>query len=202
GTRGPRESTPRLRRARMPPSPPRRYVAPNVLAVAAGNFDWGRFVDLVAKACAGWESGPVGREHVRPAAGTRRPHLVPKDKVAQEHVVLMTPGPAADDPLRYAAETLALAGGHDSGRRLDWALVDPGLAESADTSFHEYEGTGSFYTMYSCDPDRAAENLEVVTGILRDVQRKGITAEELNQAKSKIGSRVVRGSERPMGRMQ
>jgi predicted Zn-dependent peptidase len=34
------------------------------------------------------------------------------------------------------------------------------------------------------------------------VQRKGITAEELSQAKSKIGSRVVRGSERPMGRMQ
>ena len=34
------------------------------------------------------------------------------------------------------------------------------------------------------------------------MQRKGITEEELQQAKSKIGSRVVRGSERPMGRMQ
>src|SRR5262245_35796876 len=41
----------------------RRYVAPNILAVAAGQFDWDRFVDLVAKACGGWESGPVGREH-------------------------------------------------------------------------------------------------------------------------------------------
>ena len=34
------------------------------------------------------------------------------------------------------------------------------------------------------------------------MQRTGITEEELQQAKSKIGSRVVRGSERPMGRMQ
>jgi predicted Zn-dependent peptidase len=34
------------------------------------------------------------------------------------------------------------------------------------------------------------------------VQREGITDEELQQAKSKILSRVVRGSERPMGRMQ
>ena len=180
----------------------RRYVAPNVLAAAAGNFDWERFVDLVAAACGSWERGPVGRQDVRPAAGTRRPHLIPKEKVAQEHVVLMSPAPAADDPLRHSADTLALALGDDSGSRLYWALVDPGLAESADTSFHEYEGTGSFYTMFSCDPERAAENLATVQDILRDVQTNGITAEELQQAKSKIGSRVVRGSERPMGRMQ
>ena len=33
--------------------------------------------------------------------------------------------------------------GDDSGSRLYWALVDPGLADSADMSFHDYEGTGS-----------------------------------------------------------
>jgi predicted Zn-dependent peptidase len=180
----------------------RRYRAPNVTAVAAGNFDWGRLVDLVSTACGGWEDGPIGREGVRPAAGTRRPQVVPKEKVTQEHVILMSPGPAADDPLRHAADTLSLAVGDDSGSRLYWALVDPGLAESADMSFHEYEGTGSFYTSFSCDPERTAEDLGILHDILRDVQKKGITAEELHQAKSKIGSRVVRGSERPMGRMQ
>jgi predicted Zn-dependent peptidase len=191
-----------LTREQMAAYHARRYVAPNVLAAAAGKFDWNIFVDLVAAACGGWEAGPVGREHVRPAAGPRRPHLIAKDKVAQEHVVLMSPGPAADDPLRYAAEALALAIGDDSGSRLYWALVDPGLAESADTSFHEYEGIGSFYTMFSGDPEQSAEDLTIVQDILRDVQKSGITAEELQQAKSKIGSRVVRGSERPMGRMQ
>ena len=34
------------------------------------------------------------------------------------------------------------------------------------------------------------------------MQKSSITADELHQAKSKIASRVVRGSERPMGRMQ
>ena len=38
--------------------------------------------------------------------------------------------------------------------------------------------------------------------VLRDVQKDNINQEELLQAKSKILSRVVRGSERPMGRMQ
>ena len=46
------------------------------------------------------------------------------------------------------------------------------------------------------------KNLEITAGVLRDVRRQGITDDELRQAKSKIGSRVVRGSERPMGRMQ
>src|SRR5205807_4428745 len=78
----------------------------------------------------------------------------------------------------------------------------PGLADSADTSFHDYEGAGSFYTSFSCDPERTQEDLAVALEVLHEVQRDGITEEELNQAKSKIGSRVVRSSERPMGRMQ
>ena len=48
--------------------------------------------------------------------------------------MFMTGGPPADSPLRYAADTLAMAIGDDSGSRLYWALVDPGLAESADCS--------------------------------------------------------------------
>src|SRR5204862_5646489 len=71
-----------------------------------------------------------------------------------------------------------------------------------DTSFHDYEGTGSFYTSFSCEPEQTEENLAIVRGVLHEAQRQGITEEELQQAKSKIGSRVVRGSERPMGRMQ
>ena len=42
----------------------------------------------------------------------------------------------------------------------------------------------------------------IISEVLREVQEKGITEQELSQAKSKIGSRVVRGGERPMGRMQ
>src|SRR5439155_27033694 len=83
-----------------------------------------------------------------------------------------------------------------------WALVDPGLADSADMGFHEYQGTGAFFTSFTGDPGRAGANLAAVREVLRDVQQHGLTDEELRQAKSKIGSRVVRGSERPMGRMQ
>jgi predicted Zn-dependent peptidase len=97
---------------------------------------------------------------------------------------------------------MALAVGDDTGSRLYWGLVDPGLADSADCSYFENDGSGCVYVSYSCEPEQAESNLEIVRKILHDVQSGGIMADELKLAKSKIASRVVRGSERPMGRMQ
>jgi predicted Zn-dependent peptidase len=179
----------------------RRYVAPNVTVAAAGRFDWPALVGLVEKHCGGWPEGPVGREQVREAAGSGGFKVLTKDKVTQEHVILMSAGPAADSPLRHSADLLSMVVGDDSGSRLYWALIDPGLAETADASFHEYEGTGAFYTSFSGEPERARENLGIVTGVLGAVQRDGVTEEELNQARNKMLSRLVRASERPKGRM-
>jgi predicted Zn-dependent peptidase len=122
--------------------------------------------------------------------------------VAQEHVILMSPAPSADDPLRHSADTLALALGDETGSRLYWALVDPGRVEGADMTFSEYDGAGAFYLSFSGEPADTAENLATVRKLLAEVQANNISEAELKQAKTKIGSRVVRASERPMGRMQ
>jgi predicted Zn-dependent peptidase len=196
------ESIGALTRDQMAAYHARRYVASNVTVAAAGRIDFGRLVELVSSACGDWDASTASRDDARRAFGSRQSRVVTKDRFQQEQIVLMSPGPAADDPLRYAAATLALIVGDDSGSRLYWALVDTGLAENADTGFHEYEGAGAFLTMIGCDPERAASNLAKVKEILATVRREGISAEELQQAKSKIGSRVVRGSERPSGRMQ
>jgi predicted Zn-dependent peptidase len=199
---GTQESIRAMTRDRMHSYFRRRYVAPNITVVAAGNYDWNNLIALVTKACGQWESGPVGRQNIRPAKGPGTHKTVTKATVTQEHVVLLAPAPAADDPLRHAADLLATALGDDSGSRLYWEIVDPGYAESADTSYHEYEGTGIFYTSYSGEPGQTAENLARVQRVFAEVQKDGLSAEELQQAKSKVLSRVVRGSERPMGRLQ
>jgi predicted Zn-dependent peptidase len=179
----------------------RRYVGPNITVAAAGNFDWPRFVDLVEKHCGSWEKGAIGRQGVRETRGSGRFEVMTKEKVMQEHVFLISPGPPADSPLRYASDLLGMAIGDDSGSRLYWALVDPGLVDSADCSFHEYEGAGAFYTSFSCQPEQAEEVLSIVREVLQAVQQDTISEDELNQARSKVLSRVVRGSERPKGRM-
>src|SRR5207248_4358492 len=115
----------------------------NITVVVAGHFDWPAFVDLVGRHCAEWRPGPVGRECLRETAGSGRFQVMVKEKVAQEYAVLMSAGPPADSPLRHAADLLGMAVGDDSGSRLDWALIDPGLAESADCTYRGYEGAGA-----------------------------------------------------------
>jgi predicted Zn-dependent peptidase len=178
-----------------------RYVAPNITVAAAGNFDFDKLVGLIEDNCGGWNGPPARRQGIRQTNGSGATEILIKDKVTQEHVVIVSPGPPAASPLRYAASTLALAVGDGSGSRLYWSLVDPGLADSADCSFHEYDGTGSYYTAFSCEPKRTQKNLAIVQRLLQAVQQKGITEAELTQAKNKIAARVVRAGERSMGRM-
>ena len=122
---------------------------------AAGNFDW----DAARRAGRGAlrRLGPpadAGRErHPRDGRLRRVRGRCTKEKVTQEHVILMAAG-AAGRRRRCATPPTCWPWslGDDSGSRLYWALVDPGLADSADMSFHEYEGTGAFYTSFSCEP--------------------------------------------------
>jgi len=191
-----------LKREQMQAYYDRRYVAPNITVAAAGNFDWRALVKLVDEHCGAWPGGKARRTGIRPALGSDSFQVVAKDKVQQEHIFLISPAPAADASLRHTADVLAMILGDDTGSRLHWALVDPGLADGADVSFHDYEGTGSFFTSLSCVPEQTQKNLAILRGIFRQVQKDGVTPEELAQAKSKVLSRVVRASERPMGRMQ
>ena len=199
---GSKESITALTRDQMHAYFSQRYSSSNLVFAAAGNFDFDELVRLVEKACGHWEPAPVGREHRTPWAGVGGLHVLSRVKVQQEHILMLASGPPADSKMRYAADTLALALGDDGGSRLYWALVDPGLADGADCAFYENDASGSVCVTISGEPEQAAENLAIARKVLAEVQADGITEDELRTAKSKIASRVVRGSERPMGRMQ
>jgi predicted Zn-dependent peptidase len=124
-----------------------------------------------------------------------------KETATQEYVLEMADAPAATDPDRYAAKVLSVILGDDSGSRLYWKLVDPGLAENATLHYSGYHGAGAYITWLSCEPDQAADNLKAVLDVYRQAEAAGVTAGELAQAKSKIKSRIVLGSERPRGRL-
>ncbi len=179
----------------------RQYAASNILLSVAGNFDWQHMVRMATEACSKWSTAEVKRTHRTECKSRGGVHVLTREKVAQQYALLLTGGPPAESRLRYAADTLALAVGDDTGSRLYWAMIDPGLADSADCSYHENDGDGIVYVSFTCEPEVAESNLAIVQKILQDVQKGSITAEELKLAKSKIASRVVRSSERPMGRM-
>jgi len=180
----------------------RRYVTPNILVSIAGQFNWVEFVALVERTTAAWPAGSAVRTGLIPHIGPGTVHAVTKEGTAQEHVLCLGNSVPAESKLRYSASTLAIAIGDDSGSRLHWELVDPGHVESASCGVDASQASGLLGTSFSCDPESAQGNLEIVRAVLADVQSKNITAGELSQAKNKIASRVVRYSERPSGRMR
>lgn len=177
-----------------------RYLASNVTLAVAGNTDWSQVLSLAEQNCSHWPAGTCQRatHEAKPKGGLK---IVTRPKSQQEHIMQMTPAPSAQNRLRFAAEILSVIVGDHSGSRMYWELVDPGLAEAADLDFSEYDGSGSFLTYLSSEPEAINDNLARVTAIFDDVNKNGILEEELELAKNKVASRVVLRSERPMGRL-
>jgi predicted Zn-dependent peptidase len=178
----------------------RRYNGGNIVLAVAGNFDWPDVVALAQRWCGDWPAGSP--ERATPVwAGSGGLDLLVRPSSVQEHVMSLCEGPSATDPLRHAAELISVVVGDDTGSRMFWDLVDPGLVESADLGFNDFDGTGVFMTYLCGTPEDTDENLGRIRSILDDVNRGTITAAELDQAKNKVLSRIVLRSERPMGRL-
>lgn len=177
-----------------------RYCPGNIFVAASGKIDWKELVDLVEQSCGAWKPYAATRElakHCQRGVS----ELICEEKFVQECLFLVASAPPADDALRFSAEVLANIVGDDTGSRLHWALTDPGKVENVDFQYHEFEGAGAYLCSANCEPEQAEENLATIREILREVSQKGITLEELAQAKNKLGTRIVLGAERPQNRL-
>lgn len=178
----------------------RRYSPANIAVVAAGRVDFAQLVEQIKDCCGHWE--PIcDSRRVEAAQWNEGFLLLHRETAAQQYLLQMAGGPAADDQQRYAAKILATIIGDDSGSRLYWDLIDTGRAEHASLGHHEYLGSGIYASYVCCDPDDAAENLAIVQKAYHDAETKGFGREEIAQAKSKVRSRIVLSGERPRGRL-
>lgn len=91
--------------------------------------------------------------------------------------------------------------GDETNSRLYWDLVDPGLVDAAETGYFEYEGAGTYMTFLSCSPESTKDNLNRIARLYSEVNERGVTNEELEQARNKVATRIVLRGERPMGRL-
>lgn len=177
-----------------------RYAADNVFVAAAGKVDFDALVEQVATRCGDWQPRSAKRDVPRAASETRF-EVVHRPTATQQYVLQLADAPASEDADRYAAKLLATIVGDDSGSRMYWELTDPGLAETASLGHYEYLGAGMFYSWLACEPDLVEKNLKLLRRIFTEVERNGVSADELRQAKNKVKARVVLSSERPQSRL-
>jgi predicted Zn-dependent peptidase len=177
-----------------------RYSADNVFVAAAGKVDFDALVEQVAARCGDWK--PQGPRRDIPSSASRTSfEVVHRPSATQQYVLALADAPSSEDADRYAAKLLATIVGDDSGSRMYWELVDPGLAETASLGHYEYLGAGMFYTWLACEPDLVEQNLSLLDGIVRQIESTGVSDAELQQAKNKVKARVVLSSERPQSRL-
>jgi predicted Zn-dependent peptidase len=177
-----------------------RYAPNNMFVAAAGKVDFDALVRQVESRCGQW--APFATSRNMPKSNSRSSfHLVSRPTSTQQYILLLADAPSADDDSRFAAKLLATIFGDDSGSRLYWELVDPGLVETASLGHYEYQGAGMYFTWVSCNPEDAVANFEKLAALQKLAESKGFTEQELRQAKSKVKARVVLGSERPRNRL-
>ena len=177
-----------------------RYSPGNLFVAAAGRVDFDTLVEQVESRCGQWAPQTTTRDIPPPTSQTKF-HNVVRDSTSQQYVLQLADAPASENDDRYAAKLLATMIGDDSGSRLYWELIDPGLAESASLGHYEYLGAGMFFTWLSCAPDAARDIFDRVAQLYARAEQDGFTSEELRQAQSKVKARVVLGSERPRNRL-
>jgi len=177
-----------------------RYSADHLVLVATGKVDFAQLVDCAAQACGDWPSFPTPRA-MTPLQGQQGFEVQEQASAAQEYILQFAAAPGAQDQDRWAAELLARIIGHHTGSRLYWELVDTGRAETASVHHFDYQDCGVFHIFLCCEPELAAENLQTVHDILRQVETEGVTQTELDQARNKVKARLVLASERPRDRL-
>ena len=104
------------------------YLAGNIVLAVTGLTDWSTIVELAHRHCDLWPKGRSDRpmKNAAPKPSTR---FISKDQWQQEQVIQLAPAPSGSDPLRFAAELMAVIVGDDCNSRLYWELLDPGLVE-------------------------------------------------------------------------
>lgn len=177
-----------------------RYSPGNITLAACGNVDFDAFIASAESHCRNWESFETER-NVEAVTGVLGKHKCAKESATQSYAVQISSGPSATDSQRFAARLLAYALGDDSGSRMFWSLVDPGLAEFAGASTYEFDGTGIMMSYLCCAPEDSDANLERIVRIQEELDANGLSIDELELVKSKVCSQIVRRSERPSSRL-
>ncbi len=175
------------------------YRAGNIVLAVAGRTEWSTVLELAQKHCGHWPAGGSPRTAVPAQSAPSTKYIV--KECQQQQMIQMAAAPSGSDPRRFAAELLCVIVGDDTNSRLYWDLVDPALAESAEVGYYEYEGAGTYLTFLSGSPESMKSNLEQIARQYAAVNANGVTAEELEQARNKVATRVVLRGERPMGRL-
>ncbi|GAA1943366.1 pitrilysin family protein [Amycolatopsis minnesotensis] len=182
-----------------------RYTQPRMVLAVAGNVEHAQVLRLVRKALGARLSGVD--TPVPPRAGKARltgdgKLVLHTDDTEQAHVMLGMRALSRHDPRRYTLSVLnAALGGGMSSRLFQEVRERRGLAYQVYSSVASYADVGHLSVYAGCQPDRLGEVTGVLTDVLADVARDGLSDAEVARAKGQLRGGLVLGLEDSASRM-
>ncbi|HLX36603.1 MAG TPA: pitrilysin family protein [Candidatus Binataceae bacterium] len=177
-----------------------RYRAERIFISAAGKVDH----DSLVRDCERLFNSVAGngkRDKVAPPSV--HPSVLNQHKdLEQAHLVMGGPGLAYGDPLRYASYVLNTAlGGGMSSRLFQEVREKRGRVYSIYSFMSSCVDAGYVAIYAGTNPEWVEEVIEVTLAELKKVKRDGLTATELDRAKSQIKGNMLLGMESTDSRM-
>ncbi|QFP75621.1 pitrilysin family protein [Deinococcus sp. AJ005] len=177
-----------------------RYGAGRVTLALTGAFDSEAVLEWATANLADWPAADAPTAEPPPTpVHPAQVRVITDPDLSRVQVAAEAPGLGVTHPLREAAGVLADLIGGENGA-LYWALLDTGLADSADLAHLEYRDAGAFEGGFSCDPERAQEVLNIFRAVLRDAGTL-ITDAAVRRAARKLAVSTLLRAETPQGRL-
>ena len=187
----------------------KKYYTPDRMIVAvAGNIDHATVVKLVRKAfnqggfaLDGNQSPYVSMKHKTKVLQTGG--YVKQDKTTEQaNLVIGVPGLDRADERRYIQSVFnAALGGGMSSRLFQEVREKRGLVYTVYSFGQQFQDAGMAGVYAGCSPKNLDQVREVITNVLDDVAKNGITAAELSKAKGQVSGGMVLGLEDTSSRM-
>jgi predicted Zn-dependent peptidase len=177
-----------------------RYRAERIFISAAGQVDH----DVLVRQCERLFNSVAGdgKADVITSPSVHPSVLNQQKELEQAHIVMGGPGLAYTDPLRYASYVLNTAlGGGMSSRLFQEVREKRGRVYSIYSFMTSCADVGYVAIYAGTNPEWVDEVIEVTLGEVKKVLRDGLTATELDRAKSQIKGNMLLGMESTDSRM-
>jgi predicted Zn-dependent peptidase len=196
---GTRESITNMKRDEMLAYFTSRYSADNTTVALAGNLDFAKACEQIEALCEGWQRTRVTRDNSEPKLAGGE-FTLRNAKVNRGYVLALCRGPSLSDERRYAAGLISQILGAPDNSRMHWALIEPGLAEEAQSQADPQDGFGQFYVYASGDPDAIDEIWEITQRQMHEL-KASLTQADLDRLLPKAVTGATIAGERPHDRM-
>ena len=175
----------------------RHYRPDRTILVAVGDITHEEIKQKLAEALAGWKPGDHKPDEPVVLQTPDRAAVKLDRDLAQSTIVMGHEGPLRTNPDHYAIRVmnLILGGGSLSSRLGDSIRNRRGLAYSVYSYFVAGRNAGRFQMAMQTRNESAREAIETARAELERIRREGVTAEELQDAKSYLAGSFALGLE-------